>query len=196
MAVEAIRTLWMYCTCIHFTVLVANVRGCTVHAPLGNVHVHVHLHLDVYMYMYMYIYACTYTHVCVTLMLSSLQTKAEFNESYFRALEEFNTPDNPFFNNETTAHAYVTFTYDAVWTMALAMDSAEADLRYLYTVCLGVRGSHMCMYMCSTTVCIICSLCVMWSCTVPLYEYDFTRTHTHTHTHTQEYGSFPQKFYI
>ena len=76
--------------------------------------------------MYTGVYVCDLYHV---LILSSLQTNATFFEKYNRALNEFNSPDNPLSNNETAAHAYVTFTYDAVWTMALAMNSADADLR-------------------------------------------------------------------
>ena len=46
---------------------------------------------------------------------------------------EFNTDrSNPFAAKQSyLPHAYVTFTYDAVWSMALALHKTEMELRYI-----------------------------------------------------------------
>ena len=56
-----------------------------------------------------------------------LKTKDDFENAYNETLENFTSSDLYRGNNEI--HHYASFAYDAVWTMALALDRADAKLK-------------------------------------------------------------------
>lgn len=51
-------------------------------------------------------------------------------EKYECYLEEFRSnPQSSNWTNNTGAHAYISFTYDGVWSLALALDKTQEELR-------------------------------------------------------------------
>ena len=66
----------------------------------------------------------------VLLSFFVLQTStADFLEKYNCYLQEFrNNPQSSGWTNNTGAHAYISFTYDAVWAMAFALDKTQKEL--------------------------------------------------------------------
>ena len=72
--------------------------------------------------------------VCISLS----KTKDDFLNKYREELKEFRT--SALYRGEDDPHHYATFAYDAVWTMALALHRADADLQSVpsLSVCVGV----------------------------------------------------------
>ena len=53
-----------------------------------------------------------------------------YDDKYDCFLEEFfNNPQTSSLTNDTTRHAYYTYTYDAVWTIAKALNETEQELQ-------------------------------------------------------------------
>ena len=63
-------------------------------------------------------------------------TASEFEEKYQCYLEEFraNPMSGRITNNDSEVHAYGSFTYDAVWTIALGLERTDR------CVCVGGGG--------------------------------------------------------
>ena len=79
---------------------------------------HIHVHVRVY--------SCILCVLVIILCFSLSKSKKGFLDAYQVALEEFRLSD--LYGDSDGPHHYATFAYDAVWTMALALDRTEADL--------------------------------------------------------------------
>ena len=83
--------------------------------------------------------------VCISLS----KTKDDFLNKYREELKEFRT--SALYRDEDDPHHYATFAYDAVWTMALALHRADADLQ-------SVPSLSVCVCVC-VCVCVGVKLC-------------------------------------
>lgn len=59
------------------------------------------------------------------------QSITDFKKEYISELAEFS--QSALYGGDNDTHHYATFAYDAVWTMALALDRTELDLRSVCT---------------------------------------------------------------
>ena len=94
---------------------------------------------------------CIYVHVYI---YDSLQSTADFLVEYSKALEEFKT--SSLYDDEDNPHHYSTFTYDAVWTMALALNNTENKLK---STCVEWECVYVYIYACEC-VCVCMHVCI------------------------------------
>ena len=114
-------------------------------------------------------YACMYIPTCTcTCTVFLLQTRERFQEEYKVALESFTSSD--LYGGRDEPHHYATFAYDAIWTMALALDRADAKLKtsvsLLILSCVCIYTCTYCTYWglmsCSFCVCMCVLVCLCW----------------------------------
>ena len=142
-----------------------------VHCIYTCIHVHVYMYMCIYMThsRVLYYTRCIYTCTCIYIH-DSLQSTADFLVKYYEALKEFMT--SSLYDDEDNPHHYSTFTYDAVWTMALALNNTENKLKstcvewecvYMYVYIHVHVYACECVCVCVCT-CVYRNVCV-YTCT-------------------------------